>query len=245
MRIRRSSVRTLAGSCGLILAAALFAFAQDPAPAAQAPAQGGRGPAAGRVRMAEEQYKNIKVLTGTPANQLNLGMHNIAGQLGVDCVFCHTWEQFDKDGKPNKEIARRMMTMVRDMNKTYFGGAQVISCYTCHRGSPKPVSVRIIPDIATMRSINTPPPPLPVEEKPFVPPNYPTVQAILDKYVQALGGEAALHKVTSRVITAKRDYPLGAAGLTPIPADVEIYEQAPNLVPYDQQDREVHRFRGF
>lgn len=212
------SVLTVGGSFGLALAAVVLAFGQQQA---QAPA--------GQVRMAEQQYKNIKVLNGTPANQLNLAMHGIAGSLGVDCVHCHTWEQFDKDGKPAKEVARRMITMVREMNDKFFGGAQMVTCYTCHRGSTRPVSTRIIADTLSMRGISQPPPPLPVEEVVKEPPTYPSPDAILAKYVQALGGEAAIRKVTSRTITAKRDYPFGAAGLTPVPATVEIYQQAPNL----------------
>jgi hypothetical protein len=40
-------------------------------------------------KTAEQVYKNIKVLKGTPANQLNLAMHLVEGELGVDCTFCH------------------------------------------------------------------------------------------------------------------------------------------------------------
>jgi photosynthetic reaction center cytochrome c subunit len=210
------SMRTVNVSLGLTLAATVMVLGQ-----AQAPA--------GQPRMAEQQYKNIKVLTGTPANQLNLAMHGIAGALGTNCVHCHTWEQFDKDGKAPKEIARRMITMVREMNKSYFGGAQVITCYTCHRGSLRPVSIAELPDTIGLRPRTEPAPPLPTEEIIQKAPSYPSAESILAKYVQALGGEQAIRKVTSRVITAKRDYPAGAAGLEPVPAEVEIYEKAPNL----------------
>lgn len=209
----RFSVQTVCAAGGMALAA-VMAFGQAPA---------------GQPRMAEQQYKNIKVLTGTPASQLNLAMHGIAGALGTNCVHCHTWEQFDKDGKAPKEVARRMITMVREMNKSYFGGAQVITCYTCHRGSLHPVGIAELPDTITLRPRTQPPPPLPTEEIIEKPPVYPTADSILAKYVQALGGEQAIRKVTSRVITAKRDLPAGAAGLEPVPADVEIYQKAPNL----------------
>jgi hypothetical protein len=222
--MRRNKCRMQStGALALVLSAGLLGYAQQQA---QAPAQQA---APGQVRTAEQQYKNIKVLTGTPANQLNLAMHGISGALGVDCVHCHIWEQFDKDVKPTKEVARQMIKMVRELNQAYFGGAQVITCYTCHRGSTRPVGVRIIPDTASMRGITTPPPPLPTEEVAKEAPSYPSPQSILAKYVQALGGEAALEKITSRVITAKRDYPTGPAGLQPALADVEIDQRAPNL----------------
>jgi photosynthetic reaction center cytochrome c subunit len=190
---------------------------------AQGPAQQGQG------RTTEQQFKNIKVLTGLPANQLNITMHNISGQLGVDCVFCHIWDKWDVDVKPNKQIARQMLTMVQEMNKTYFGGAPMITCYTCHRGSPMPVSTRIVPDTISLRPMTAEAPPLPTEEIVKEEPSYPSAQEILAKYIKALGGEDALRKVTSRVITAKRDYPFGPAGLEPVMADVEIYQKAPNL----------------
>ena len=186
-------------------------------------------PPAAPFKTAEQQYKNIKVLTGTRADQLLLGMHGVSGQLGVDCVHCHIWEEWDKDVKPPKEIARRMITMVRDMNKTYFGGTQVVTCYTCHRGSLHPVGTTILPDTAGLRGPSEPGRPLPTEEEVKVAPSYPSVESILSKYVQALGGEAALRKVSNRVIRAKRDLPTGPGGLVIVPADVEIYQQAPNL----------------
>lgn len=109
------------------MSAAVMAFAQQP-PAAQAPP----------FKTAEQQFKNIKVLTGLRADQMNLTMHGITAELGVECVHCHIWEEWDKDVKPNKEIARGMITMVREMNKTYFGGNNVVTCYTCHRGNDHP-----------------------------------------------------------------------------------------------------------
>ena len=41
---------------------------------------------------------------------------------------------------PRKATARRMILMVQAINKTNFGGARVVTCYTCHRniqGAPK------------------------------------------------------------------------------------------------------------
>ncbi|MBI2828621.1 MAG: photosynthetic reaction center cytochrome c subunit [Acidobacteria bacterium] len=217
----------------LFIATSVTAAAQQP-PAGTPP-----------VRTAEQQYKNIKVLTGTPANQLNITMHAISGELGVDCVHCHVWEEWDKDVKAAKEIARRMISMVRQMNQTYFGGAPVITCYSCHRSSARPVNVAVLPDTIGLRPLTTPPPPLPVEEKPKPVPNHPSVDAILQKYVQALGGEQAIRRVTSRVITARRDLPAGPAGLAPVLADVEIYQKAPNLSVMISRTAEFTVSEGF
>lgn len=209
-----TSRRIVIAGFGAILATAALALGQ---PQQQAP-----------VRTAEQQFKNIQVFQGMRADQLNLTMHGISSQLGVDCVHCHVWEEFDKEVKPAKMVARRMITMVRELNQTYFGGAQVVTCYTCHRGSPRPTGTVVLPDPVGMRKMTEPPPPLPTEEVVKERPTYPSAESIIAKYVQALGGEQALRKVTSRVITARRDYPAGPAGLAPVLAQVEIYQQAPN-----------------
>jgi len=57
----------------------------------------------------------------------------------------------------------------------------------------------------------------------------PTIDQILAKYVDALGGEAAIRKVTSRVITGTQFIPTGPGGRDPMPAAVEQYRKAPNL----------------
>jgi hypothetical protein len=125
------------------LTAALLVFAQVRAQA-PAPAQ--------PVRTAEQQFKNIKVLKGTPAAQLTVGMHLVEGALGVDCEYCHyeAENDFAKDGKEPKETARKMMAMVAEINKNNFDGKQVVTCYTCHHGNNQPVGVPILPDTLAM-----------------------------------------------------------------------------------------------
>ncbi len=49
----------------------------------------------------------------------------------------------------------------------------------------------------------------------------PTVDQILDKYVRAIGGKAAVEKITSRVMKGSLVAPVGTAPL-------EIYEKLPN-----------------
>jgi hypothetical protein len=57
----------------------------------------------------------------------------------------------------------------------------------------------------------------------------PTVDQILSKYVNALGGEQALRKVTSRVVTGTQFIATGPGGSVPMPASVEKFMKAPNL----------------
>src|SRR5262245_11399504 len=82
--------------------------------AASASAQVSR---ANEGRTAEQSYKNIKVLQGTPANELNQSMHLMKGATGMDCLYCHIEREWEKDVKPAKDVARAMITMMMDINK--------------------------------------------------------------------------------------------------------------------------------
>ena len=116
-------------SCFLPLVLTVFgavpAIAQEPG---QAP------------KLAEDQYKNIQVFKGMPASQLMEVMHGFTHSLGVKCSFCHVEGAFDKDDKPQKQTARKMIQMARGINKDNFGGEHRVTCWTCHRGATEPES---------------------------------------------------------------------------------------------------------
>jgi len=168
-------------------------------------------------KTAEQVYKNIKVLRGTPADSFNQMMHLISGALGVDCEYCHIQKDRASDELKPKQTAREMMRMMRDINKKSFDGKQVVTCYTCHRGNPIPPNVPLLP-VGEYVS----------DEKPAAP-ALPSVDQILAKYVEALGGEQAIQKVTSRIITGTEDIPTGPGGVNPTPGAIERYQKAPNL----------------
>jgi photosynthetic reaction center cytochrome c subunit len=165
-------------------------------------------------KTAEQVYKNIKALTGTPANELNQSMHLMKGAVGLDCIYCHIEREWEKDVKPAKEVARKMIVMMNDINTRQFGGKQVVTCNTCHNGRPTPAAMPAFPVI---EPVTTPKPTLP------------TADQVLAKYVQALGGEQALRKITARTITGTQYIPTGPGGVVPTPAAVERLQKAPNL----------------
>src|SRR5437764_599336 len=73
---------------------------------------------------AEQNFKNIQVLKGMPSSQLGAVMNFISSSLGVECNFCHVPQAFDKDDKPAKLTARKMMLMqfaINKDNKDIFG----------------------------------------------------------------------------------------------------------------------------
>src|SRR5436190_12332173 len=71
-------------------------------------------------KTAEQVYKNIKVLQGTPANELNQSMHLMKGAVGLDCLYCHIEREWEKDVKPAKDVARKMIVMMNDINTRQF-----------------------------------------------------------------------------------------------------------------------------
>lgn len=87
---------------------------------------------------AEQVYKNIQVMKGVPSNRLMGAMQFFTKSLGVQCNHCHVPNEFDKDDKPAKNTARKMLNMVHQINGDNFPQNQVVSCWMCHRGSATP-----------------------------------------------------------------------------------------------------------
>jgi len=141
-------------------------------------------------KTAEQVYKNIQVLKGTPADQLTTTMTFITASLGVNCEFCHV-TPYEKDDKKTKQTARQMMQMQMAINKENFEGRTQVTCNTCHQGRHEPVAIPVIAE-------EEPKPEKP-EAAPPKPGELPTADELINKYVQALGGAEALQKITSRV----------------------------------------------
>src|SRR5580692_1160343 len=149
-------------------------------------------------KKAEEQFKNIQVLKGIPADQLIPTMQFVAASLGVECDFCHVQGAFDKDDKKPKQTARKMMEMMFAINKDNFNGHREVTCYSCHRGSPDPVAIPVVMTEEPKGPMGGPKKPEEGKE-----PEGPKPEQLIDKYVQASGGAAAIDKVTSRVMKGK------------------------------------------
>lgn len=189
----------------------------------QAPQAG--APAAAQSQMAAEQvFKNVTVLKGIPVDEFMGTMGVFSAALGFSCEDCHTassndWANYAKDISPRKQMARQMVTMMQGINKQYFGGRQVVTCFSCHRGGNRP-KVTASLDIL----YGTPPPDeLDVLVLPG-PAGGPTAAQILDKYLAAVGGAQRAAAIKSFV--AKGMY--SGYGPEGFPRPVEIYGQAPN-----------------
>jgi hypothetical protein len=136
---------------------------------------------------------------------------------------------FDKDDKEAKLTARKMMQMVMSLNETQFEGRQVVSCNSCHRRSTRPdkvpmLAVEMTPEEAAadrarqgQRGRGGPGGAPPAQAQPgqrggapaAAPAGAPaqaprpteTLEQVVDKYIQALGGRAAVEKASTRVMT--------------------------------------------
>jgi photosynthetic reaction center cytochrome c subunit len=177
------------------------------------------GPAPAPPPMAEQVFKNVQVLKGIPVNEFMGTMGIFSAALGMSCEDCHdagdeNWSVYAKDN-PRKQMARVMITMMATVNKTHFRGRQVVTCYTCHRGSARP---RATADLAEL--YGTPPfgDPNAVIEQAV---NAPKADEVLDKYIQAIGGAQRVAALKSYVAKGM------SAGYGPEnePRPLEIYSR--------------------
>jgi len=202
--VRRLKFETMA----VVLAATALAAAQTP-PADKAP-------------LAEEVFKNIRVLRGIPVDEFMGTMGFFSASLGWSCEDCHrtsdtTWANYALDVSPRKATARRMIQMVASINQTNFGGRQVVTCYTCHHGSNRP---KVTPALALLygaAALN--------EDEDLIRPatGVPSADEILDKYISAIGGRQRVSSLTS-LVAKGTSAGYGPEGTRPI----EIFAKAPN-----------------
>src|SRR5271170_1128867 len=136
-------------------------------------------------KMAEEQFKNIKVLKGVPADQVFPAMQFITISLGVECEFCHVQGaggrlEFDKDDKKPKQTARKMMEMMFAINKDNFDGHREVTCNSCHHGSEHPAAIPAVMTEESKEAMGTPHGEAEAKPKEAGP----TADQLLDKYIQ-------------------------------------------------------------
>lgn len=146
-------------------------------------------------KAAQPRFKNLQVLKDVPPDQLIPAMQFISASLGVECEFCHVRDAFDKDDKPSKQTARRMIQMMFALDKDQFHGERAVTCYTCHRGSTKPVSIPMVDSTAPYVSEAR----LAADPASEGRTNLPSADDVIEKYIGAVGGAAAIQNVSSRV----------------------------------------------
>jgi hypothetical protein len=162
---------------------------------------------------AEQVYKNIQVLKGMPASELIPTMRFMASSLGVRCDFCHVTSKtgswpMDRDDKETKLTARKMITMMNQIDNDNFEGRRAVNCATCHNGNKKPNTF----------------PPLFSEKRDIVfdKKTLPVPNTLLDKYIDAIGGKAVFEKIKTRVTKGEIIMANGEK------EEYELYQSAPD-----------------
>jgi len=157
----------------------------------------------------EETKKNIVVLKGVPSSQLIPIMTVMANSLGVTCLYCHE-SDWESDAKPAKEVARRMIRMTRSINDAHYGGKVVVSCNTCHNGSPRTADVPLVGNAGWNK------PPTATLEVPLEP-----AETLFTRYVRSLGNTAASNRLMQGVATAR------SGRGEPRSAPFDLYQEPP------------------
>jgi photosynthetic reaction center cytochrome c subunit len=183
--------------------------------------------------MADEVFKNIQVLKGIPADEFMGIMSLFSAALGQSCETCHDgkdgWASYALDTVPRKVMARRMVTMMAAINQANFGGRQVVTCFTCHRGTDRP---RVTPSLADVYREAPPEGP----DEPVRPaPGAPSADQVLDNYLQAIGGASRVAGLRSFVAKGNS----GGYGPEGDKRPVEIFAKAP-----DQRTTIIHTLDG-
>ena len=87
--------------------------------------------------------KNLKVLAADA--YIPFAMQMFGQALGVQCIYCHVEGDFASDANLKKDIARKMIGIVRQIDGSFPSstglfpaGYHEVDCTTCHRGSVKP-----------------------------------------------------------------------------------------------------------
>src|ERR1700680_2955279 len=89
----------------------------------------------GKKKGPRPEPKNLKLLK---ADGLMDTMRAFRIALGAKCDTCHVQGDFASDEKPEKETARMMIVMTREINAKFTDGKQHVTCFTCHRGDEHP-----------------------------------------------------------------------------------------------------------
>ena len=185
---------------------------------------GPAAPAGQKPLLSEQAFKNVRVLRGIPVKEFMETMGFFSASLALNCSDCHSgggdWNSYAED-TPLKQTTLRMILMVNAINRANFSGAPAVTCYTCHRGSPRP---KAVPSLAVQYSVPPDEDPDEIALNPVVKVTM-TAEQILDRYIQAIGGAAAAAKLTS--YTAKGTSEGFDSDFEQVPMD--IYAKAPDL----------------
>ena len=178
---------------------------------------GSQGP-----QLAGQAFKNVQALKDISVDDFMLTMGIMTSSLGFDCADCHEGAGTDKVNwaadTPRKVTARRMVNMVTAINRDYFGGRQLVTCWACHRNRDRPLVTPLFDIVYGMPSL---------EQDDLVlasSAGVPKPDEVIDKYLRAIGGPQRLSTLTSYAATGSS---IGFGGFGG-GGRVEIFGKAPD-----------------
>jgi photosynthetic reaction center cytochrome c subunit len=151
-----------------------------------------------KAQTADQVFKNVQVLKGIPVDDFMGTMGLMSAAVGYDCSECHIGAGTEKvnwaadNGK--KIIARKMVTMVAAINHDNFQDRQVVTCWSCHHGRDKPSTTPAMEVVYGQASLE-------MDDALTQMPGQPQADEIINKYLQAIGGDQKLAGLKSYIAT--------------------------------------------
>ena len=120
----------------------------------------------------------------------------MSAAVGYDCSECHIGAGTDKvdwaADNQKKVVARKMVTMVANINRDNFSGRQMVTCWSCHHGRDRPSTTPQMEVVYGPGSQE-------MDDVLLQMPGQPSPDEILDKYLQAIGGAQKLAGLKSYI----------------------------------------------
>lgn len=184
-----------------------------------------------RAQMSDVVFKNVQVLKGIPVDDFLGTMGIMSASVGFDCSECHNNAGTDKvnwaaDDNAKKLIARRMVTMVANINKENFGGSQNVTCWSCHHGRDRPSTTPAMETVYGPGSSE-------MDDVITQAPGQPTPDKVLDAYIQALGGAQKLAAIKSYVAKGGSVGFGGFGGGGHVEIDAKFPDQRATYIKFD------------
>jgi photosynthetic reaction center cytochrome c subunit len=174
-----------------------------------------------KSQLSEVVFKNVQVLKGISVDDFLGTMGIMSAAVGYDCSECHIGAGTDKvdwaADNPKKVIARRMVTMVANINSSNFGGRQMVTCWSCHHGRDRPSTTPAMEAVYGPGSMEN-------DDIFQQAPGQPPADTIIDKYLTAIGGAQKLAGLKSYAATGSS---IGFGGFGG-GGKVQIYAKAPD-----------------
>lgn len=151
-----------------------------------------------KPQTSDQIFKNVQVLKGIPVDDFMGTMGLMSAAVGYDCSECHQNAGTERvnwaadNGK--KIIARKMVTMVEAINRDNFQGRQVVTCWSCHHGRDKPSTTPAMEVVYGQASLE-------MDDALTQMPGQPPADEIINKYLNAIGGEQKLAGLKSYIAT--------------------------------------------